>query len=94
MRAFGQDDPAAAVLIPLLGLSIAAAMLTAIVYALTPDERWAERHAPGQPPRRTGWAPVLGAVVALLIGASALMGTVAFSGQRFFEWQLQRAAQR
>lgn len=94
MRAFGQDDPAAAVLIPLLGLSIAAAMLTAIVYALTPDERWAERHAPGQPPRRTGWAPVLGAVVALLIGASALMGTVAFSGQRFFEWQLQRAGQR
>ena len=41
----------------------------------------------GQPLRATGWAPVLGVIVALLVGASVLMGTVAFSGQRFFEWQ-------
>lgn len=92
MRAFGQDDSAAALLVPLLGLSLAAAMLSAIVYALTPDERWAARHNPGRPPRATGWAPVLGAIVALLLGASVLMGTLAFGGQRFFEWQMQRAS--
>jgi hypothetical protein len=67
-------------------------MLMAIVYALTPDERWEQRYNPGQPMRATGWAPVLGAIVALLIGATALMGTVAFSGQRFFEWQLEAAS--
>ena len=39
----------------------------------------------------TGWAPVLGVITALLLGASVLMGTVAFSGQRFFEWQLETA---
>jgi hypothetical protein len=89
MRAFGQDDHVAWVLIPVLGLSISLAMLTAIVYGLTPDDKWAAPHNPGQPPQATGWAPVLGVIVALLIGASVLMGTVAFSGQRFFEWQLE-----
>jgi hypothetical protein len=92
MRAFGQDDHIAWVLIPVLGLSISLAMLTAIVYGLTPDDKWAVRHA--QPPQATGWAPVLGVIVALLLGASVLMGTVAFSGQRFFEWQLEDTVQR
>jgi hypothetical protein len=90
MNAFGQDDRIAWLLIPLLGLALSAAMLTAIVYGLTSDEKWAARF--GQPQQATGWAPVLGVIVALLVGASVLMGTVAFSGQRFFEWQLQPTA--
>jgi hypothetical protein len=92
MRAFGQDDRVAWVLIPVLGLMISIAMLTAIVYGLTPDEKWAARHNPGQPPQVTGWAPVLGVIVALLVGASVLMGTVAFGTQHFFEWQLEGTA--
>jgi hypothetical protein len=93
MRAFGQDDRAAWLLIPVLGLMISLAMLMAIVYGLTPDDKWAARYNPDAPPRPTGWAPVLGAIAALLLGASVLMGTVAFSGQRFFEWQLDTPAQ-
>ena len=93
MRAFGQDDRVAWVLIPLLGLALSAAMLSAIVYGLTPDDKWAVRPT-GQPPQATGWAPVLGVIIALLIGSSVLMGTVAFSGQRFFEWQLEQSADR
>ena len=92
MRAFGQDDRVAWVLIPVLGLMISIAMLTAIVYGLTPDDKWAARHNPGQPPQPTGWTPVLGVIVALLLGASVLMGTVAFGMQHFFEWQLEEAA--
>jgi uncharacterized membrane protein len=92
MRAFGQDDRVAWVLIPVLGLTISIAMLTAIVYGLTPDDKWAARHNPGQPPQPTGWIPVLGVIVALLLGASVLMGTVAFGMQHFFEWQLEAAA--
>ncbi len=94
MNAFGQDDRAAWVLIPLLGLAISAAMLTAIVYGLTPDEQWAARHNPGQAVRSTGWLPVLGAITALLLGASVLMGTVAFGMQHFFEWQLEQPSSR
>ena len=85
MREIGQDDRLAWLLIPLLGLMIAQAMLCAIVYGLTPDEKWATRYH--QPLRATAWGPVFGVIAALLIGATALMGTIAFGGQRFFEWQ-------
>lgn len=92
MRELGQDDVLSWLLIPVLGLMITQAMLCAIVYGLTPDEKWAARHQPGQAPHRTGWGPVLGVIVALLLGAGVLMGTVAFGGQKFFEWQLGQAA--
>ena len=90
LRTFGQDDPLAWLLIPVLGLAISAAMLGAILCGLTPDERWDARHNPGQTPRRTGWGPVVAAVLALAIGGAVLMGTVAYGGQKFFEWQLAR----
>jgi hypothetical protein len=89
LQNLGQDDRVAWLLIPLLGLMISIAMLQAIVVGLTPDERWDARHNPGQPRRATGWGPVLGVMLALLIGGAVLMGTVAYAGQRFFEWQLE-----
>lgn len=91
VEVFGHDDRLAWLLLPLLGLMVSLAMLSAIVYGLTPDEKWAVRHHPGEPPRRTGWGPVLGVVVALMVGAAALMSTIAFGGQRFFEWQAEQA---
>jgi hypothetical protein len=88
MRELGQDDRLAWLLIPVLGLMIAQAMLCAIVYGLTPDEKWDARHNPGQPTRATAWGPVLGAIAALLVGAGVLMGTVAFGVQKIFESRL------
>ena len=79
----------AGALIPLLGFTLAAAMLAAIVYGLTPDERWDARHNPGSAVHDTRWAPIFGVIVALMLGAAALMATVAFSGQRYFEWQVE-----
>jgi hypothetical protein len=92
MRNLGQDDMVAWALIPLLGLMLSIGMLSAIVIGLTPDEKWAARHNPGQPDHPTGWAPVLGAIAALLVGGAVLMGTLAFGGQRLVEWQLARDA--
>jgi hypothetical protein len=89
MRELGQDDRLSWILIPLLGLMIAQAMLHAIVYGLTADERWDERRNGGRRGPATGWAPVLAVIAALLVGATVLMGTIAFSGQKFFEWQLE-----
>jgi hypothetical protein len=34
----------------------------------------------------TGWGPVLGVILALMIGGGVLMGTIAFSVQKWFEW--------
>jgi TM2 domain len=85
-QALGQDDRLSWLLLPLLGLMAAQACLAAILYGLTPDAAWAERHA--QPLVETRWGPVLGVIAALMVGATALMATIAFTGQRFFEWQL------
>jgi hypothetical protein len=94
MDTLGQDDRLASLLVPLLGLMLSWAMLSAIVTGLTPDERWDERHNPGLPRRATRWGPVLGAIVALMVGGIVLMGTIAFTGQRFFEWQQESSAPR
>mgnify|MGYP003417385323 CR=1 FL=1 len=85
VQALGQDDRLSWLLLPLLGLMVAQACLCAIVYGLTSDSAWAERHR--QAVVETRWGPVLGVIAALMIGATALMATIAFSGQRFFEWQ-------
>lgn len=89
MHTLGQDDRLAWMLVPVLGLMLSLGMLQAIVSGLTPDVRWDARHNPSLPPQATGWGPVLGAIAALMIGGIVLMGTIAFAGQRFFEWQQQ-----
>jgi hypothetical protein len=101
MRAQGVDDRLSWLLIPWLGLTISIGMLCAIVIGLTSDARWARRWAveppqpapPGDdddesPPGlvRTGWAPVLGVILALMVGGGVLMGTIAFTVQKIFEW--------
>lgn len=89
MRELGQDDHLAWLLVPLLGVSISVAMVTGIVHALTPDEKWDARHNPGHAVVATGWGPVLAAIAGLMVGGAVLMGTIAFSGQKFFEWQFE-----
>lgn len=90
---WGQDDHLAWLLIPVLGFTVAGAMLQGIVYGLTPDERWHPRHNPtvaGSPEApHSGWGVVIGVVLSLLLGATVLMATIAFSGQRFFEYQIE-----
>ena len=93
VQQLGQDDPLSWLLIPLLGLMVAQAALFAIIYGLTSDERWATHFNAGHAVRPTRWAPVMGAIAALLIGATVLMATIAFGGQRFFEWQIEEARQ-
>ncbi|BAL94686.1 NINE protein [Rubrivivax gelatinosus] len=88
LQTLGQDDRAAWLLLPLLGLMLSQSMLCAIVFALTPDERWNARHNPGHPVHPTGWAPVLAAIASLMVGGVVLTSTVAYAGQKFFEWQL------
>ena len=91
MHTLGQDDQLAWLLVPVLGVMLSISMLATIVTALTPDARWDARYNPAFAPRQTRWGPVLGAIAALLIGGIVLMGTIAFAGQRFFEWQQQAA---
>lgn len=87
--AFGQDDQLAWLLVPLLGFALAAAMLAAIVYGLMPDDKWNARFNSGSHAHESGWGVVLALVLSLLFGATVLMSTIAFSGQRYFEYQIE-----
>jgi glycerol uptake facilitator-like aquaporin len=91
MSQFGQDDRLAWLLVPILGLMLSQAMLTAIVYGLTPDEKWDARFHAGRRVTRSGWPVVIGVILALMVGSAVLLGTIAFAGQRFFEIQVERS---
>lgn len=91
---YGQDDQLAWLLVPVLGFTLAGTMLQGIVYGLTPDVAWHTRHNPqlaaDQAPA-SGWPAIIGVILCLLIGATVLMATIAFSGQRYFEYQVEEA---
>lgn len=92
MRDAGVDDRMAWLLLPVLGLMVAQGMACAIWYGLTPDERWDAKHNPGHAGTETRWGPVLAVIVALLVGATVLMSTIAFGIQKLFEVQLAEQA--
>jgi hypothetical protein len=93
MRHLGVDDHLAWALIPLLGLTLSIAMVSALVLGLTSDEQWQARFNPTGPVRPTGWIVVIGVITALSLGAGVLMATIAFSAQRYFEYQAEPPAQ-
>ncbi|MBC7438346.1 MAG: hypothetical protein H7332_20000 [Bdellovibrionales bacterium] len=95
VQANGLDDQVSWVLIPLLGFTIAACALQAIVYGLTPTEKWNARFNPFEPreaaPGQTHWLTIGAVVFSLLIGTTVLMASIAFSFQRYFEYQIEEA---
>ncbi|MBC7715875.1 MAG: TM2 domain-containing protein [Pseudorhodobacter sp.] len=88
MRELGQDDMLAWLLIPLLGFALAASTLTAVIYGLHADERWNAKFN-ASAPSTSGWQAIVGVMFALLIGTGVLMATIAFSAQRYFEYQAE-----
>ena len=90
---YGQDDKLSWVLIPLLGFTVAASCLAAIVYALTDREKWNRQFNPRMPADAvaggTNWLTIGALVFALLLGTVALMGSLAFTFQRYFEYQVE-----
>lgn len=82
-------------LIPLLGFTIAGCALNAIVYGLSPIEKWNGKFNPQadvlSPAGRTHWGTVIGIATALLMGTTVLMASLVFSFQRYFEYQIEAA---
>ena len=92
---YGQDDKLSWLLIPLLGISLTAACISAVVYTLTDKDTWNRQyntaldteHASGS----TNWLGMGALIVAMLVGAISLMGSLAFGFQRYFEYQIEEA---
>ena len=93
--ALGQDDHLAWTLVPFFGLSLFAAGLAAIVIGLTDQAKWNKVYNPNHfadhPAGAGSGMTVFGVIMALLLGATALMSSIAFTGQRFFEYSLKSA---
>ncbi len=95
VRMYGQDDQTAWVLIPMLGFTIAGTALTGIYYGLMAPEKWNAQHNPAASPQaaagKTNWLTMAAVVLALLFGTVALMSSIVFSFQRYFEYQVAEA---
>jgi len=95
VQMLGQDDALSWLLIPLLGFTIAGCALRAILYGLMPPERWNARFNPHSPPEfdagRTHWGTIFAIATALMLGTAVLMASLAFSFQRYFEYQIEEA---
>ncbi|HEX7890464.1 MAG TPA: TM2 domain-containing protein [Ramlibacter sp.] len=93
VQQFGQDDFLSWLLVPLLGFTFAGCCLNAIVYGLMTREKWNARFNPGAPedaePGGTRWATIFAIVLSLMIGTGVLMASIAFSFQRYFEYQIE-----
>ena len=67
----------------------------AIIYGLMTPEKWNARFnpqlEPDAAPGRTHWFTVIGIAVALMVGTAVLMASLAFSFQRYFEYQIEEA---
>lgn len=92
---YGQDDTLSWILVPLLGFTIAACALQAIIYGLMSAEKWNARFNPraatDSQPGQTRWLTIGAVVTALLVGTTVLMASIAFSFQRYFEYQIEEA---
>ncbi|MBV7543749.1 TM2 domain-containing protein [Acidovorax sp. sic0104] len=95
VQQMGQDDHTSWMLIPLLGFTIAGCALQAILFALKTPEVWNARYnpsaAPDAPAGRTQWITIGAIIVALMVGTAVLMASLAFSFQRYFEYQIEEA---
>ena len=88
-RQYGLDDRLSWLLAPVLGFVFAACALTAIVYGLREPRDWNQKFnahaAPEHPAGNTNWLTVGALVVAMLLGCTALVASIAFSLQHLFE---------
>ena len=92
---YGLDDRLSWVLVPILGFTMAACSLNAIVFALTSPEDWNRRYNPEQDPQapagQTRWSTIFAIIASLLIGTTVLMSSIVYSFQRYFETQIEEA---
>ena len=95
IKQFGLDDQWSWVLVPLLGFTLAGCALTAIVYGLMTPEKWNGKFNPqlpvDAPSGNTSWLTIAAVVLSLFVGATALMASIAYSFQSYFEYQIEES---
>lgn len=95
IQQYGVDDAWSWVLLPLLGFTIAGCALTAIVYGLMTPEKWNRKFnhqaKSDASAGNTNWFTVGAMVLAMAVGSTALMFSIVYSFQGYFEHQIEEA---
>jgi hypothetical protein len=95
VQEYGLDDFLSWWLLPIFGFTAAACSLNAIVYGLMTPQAWNARfnpqHAVDHPTGNTNWLTIGAIVIALMVGATLLLSSFAYSFQRYFEYQIEEA---
>ncbi len=93
IQQYGLDDVWSWILVPLLGFNIAGCTLTAIIYGLKTREEWNTKFNPGADAEDvaggTNWFTIGAIVLSLMVGTACLMASIAYSFQRYFEYQVE-----
>ena len=93
VQQLGLNDRLSWLLIPLLGFTVAGCALMAIIYGLMTPEKWNVRFNPGMMPGshagRTNWFTIGAVVLSLMVGATSLIASFAFSFQAYFDSQIE-----
>jgi hypothetical protein len=93
VKNYGLDDTLSWFLLPIFGLHLAACCLQAIVYGLSKPEVWNAKFNPQADAKdiagRSNWFTVFAIILSLLVGTAALMSAIAYSTQRYFEYELE-----
>jgi len=95
VQEFGLDDFLSWWLLPIFGFTAAACSLNAIVYGLMTPQAWNEKFNPSSEvdhsAGNTNWLTIGAIVLALMVGATLLLSSFAYSFQRYFEYQIEEA---
>ena len=95
IQRFGIDDRISWVLLPVLGFTIAGCALTAIVYGLMGATQWNTKfNRQAVTPNIAGnsnWLTVGALVLALMVGSTSLIASLAFAIQGYFQSQVEQA---
>jgi hypothetical protein len=94
-QSFGLDDPLSWWLAPLLGKSIAIIAMHTLYWGLLSQTDWNQRYNPDadleSSSGRTNWLTVGALVLSMMVGATALISSLAYGFQRYFESQVEEA---
>jgi hypothetical protein len=95
VQSMGLDDPLSWFLLPVLGLTMAASALNALYWGLMSQAEWNGHYNPLADPEhtagRTNWFTVIALVLSMIIGTTALLSSLAYGFQRYFESQISEA---
>jgi phosphate/sulfate permease len=91
----GLDDPLSWFLVPILGITIATSAINALYWGLMSADNWNSQFNPSTDAQdaigRTNWLTVIALVLSMMVGTTALLSSLAYGFQRYFESQISEA---